>query len=418
MADAKPSPASDRVSKASAQALVRNIAPAVKRFKELLKDDELVENGQFIWAVRYENEFRKFVGGIVKASRGEVRKFWLPAGQSKTPAGRLIRTAGRSRRAGDAAELAFEKDVKATLANKVWQDGSAEANKLVSLLKNAGGAGAAAHAQATQLISQGQRVRPADVTPTLDVPAEAKEATKNFGLVFAEGRLSFRGVLSINQASASGCFDTSRAVARFIVKKKGLRAVPPDPAFSPGQVFDQSKKFVSFQPPLHDLVAFTPTLGNSIGLATKALDQACLLNCPVLSGESLNGPDLAQSDHSILILAWEIHTNPFDHFRFGFWDPDASVSNAIEPGFGLLFFLNQKVAPKQAATGPDIGTPQANGKGAYAASFYQSGRFTTALTENALHTVPGSNGDDVNGQHRYQAIALESIPVKLPQKKK
>ncbi len=381
---------------ATAQSTHVSIPNAIRRFKEIVGDPQLLKNGQFIWGQHYTLEFKKALNAVIIAQPGPVKDFWSKqSGPRVTVGSELIRVARASRKPGDSAAQDFEDRVRKVLDDKSWQDGSLQAQQLTTWLKDAGAGGPKAYRKANAFLSGGRRVLP---------------QTPEFQQCFPAPVLSFRGLLRMFQIAGTSCFDMSRAVCRFVAKQGGIGVAPTRKVNDPGQVFDQQKKIARFLQPLGDLVVYSPGLGAAMKAAQRALDHGHLLSAGVVSGITLGGP-IEQADHFLPILTWERRNNPIPHLAFAFWDPDATVTTALEPGFGLLFFLEGKVASSESASGSNVGTardPKRDSGPAYDANFFQRGRFGTALQEDTV-TCDG-NGADKNKQHRYQITTMEAIP--------
>lgn len=136
-----------------------------------------------------------------------------------------------------------------------------------------------------------------------------------------------------------------------------------------------------------DVVEYSKDLGATITKMKTALDDGFLIHARVLSGVNFGHglhPELqasklattppkeknvfGQAEHSLVIIG-------YDNNMFLFWDPDSTVSSYKgEKGFGSLFF--------------------------------QSGRLTTAETENELFV--NDEGQHNSNKKRYQILSIVS----------
>lgn len=382
---------------ATAQSTRLTIRSAVKRFKQLIDDDELVGDGQFIWLTRYRDQLLDpLTDSLIDASPG-LFALW------KT----RDRDTGRSL-LQDARAAMVQRDSKAldiviatALAAPVTRDGSPTSNAFLPLLTRSGQGGEDAYDEASRLLSQGKRV--------VRTSAEFQQA-------FAQRRLSFRGAVSISKVAQERCFAMTNAVCSYIAKKGGLAKKPVRGVKDPGQVFDQGARagfrlgVTKFQGPIFELVRYGASLEAQVRQATRVLDAGHLLNAQVVPGVKLDNPSIISPEHSLPIIAWERRDDQFPRTVFGFWDPDAAVTNApgLEQGFGLLFFEDGKVARDRVLEGPHVGLAPDGAGDPYSPDFYKNGRLTTALFDVDLGVNDG--GRDRKNLKRYQVTAMGARP--------
>lgn len=428
---------------------------AIEKFKDLIDDEEFVQTGQFIWSLRYRQELQKFAQATAQTDAA-LNRFWNvpPFGKQTSFLADLIATAVHPIKTDD-----FRKLRTTALADASMNTGSPAAVILRGLLQGRDN-GKAVYDRATQLLATGTPIRPARRMAAGPQPGP-RPADPDFAIIFNPTRLTFPGALGATTRAKDRCFDMTNAVCNYIGNRGGLTIKPElhpqgqpvggkpakapalpgrKPAKSPGQLFEGSTRqglpdpgFTRFLTPLRDLIRYEKTLARAIQVATTALDKGHLLNSAVLSGARLDNR-IASPDHFLPIIAWESFEFPMKHVRFVFWDPDAKVTNAIEPGFGRVFFLAGPEAqaefgsnssrgvvfednnPGRKLTDPPRPTPPP--KNPITAAFWKNGRLMTAREDRNLDT--DDNGKDPNNQKRYQITAMTALPgeAALPRRRK
>jgi|GEM_PF-5124248 len=383
---------------AAAQSTRLGVRAAVKRFKSLINDDELVLDGQFIFKVRYLKLVLDTIEPLIDA-HPQLLQLWKDKSQGKSLFDRMSDAMDQ----GDVPRVDTLIKTEALNNTPFMKDGSPQTTTLLPFLTRSGQGGENAYNLASGFLTQGKRVVP---------------GTKEFQQAFAASNLSCRGAARIKELSLTRCFSMTNAVCGYLAKNGGMSTKPIKPVKSPGQVFKQpaTRGFQlglrKFQAPLFDLVEYAPADGllNAVKQATRVLNAGHTLNTQVVPGRTLDNPSIISPEHSLVILAFERRDERFSRLQFGFWDPDATTTNApgLEPGFGLLFFEDGTVAQDRVREGPHVGLAATDGGPAYGPAFYANGRLTTALFDVDLGAVNGSF--DNRGQHRYQVTAMGARP--------
>ena len=434
----------------SAQSTRPTPEQAIEKFKDLIDDEDFVRSGQFIWAVRYRQELQKLAKATAQTDPA-LNRFWNSTISSSSPSflDDLIATAIHP----------IKRDVfrtlrKTALADASMNTGSPATRILRGLLQGRVDNGVATYDRATRLLATGTAVSPVRTIAAGPRPGP-RNADPDFAIIFNPAGLTFPGALSITNRAKDRCFDMTNAVCNYIGNRGGLTIKPElhpqgqpvngkpapapilpktKPAKSPGQLFEGTRTqglpdpgFTRFLSPLRDLIRYGGGLASQVKTATTALDRGHLLNAAVLSGARLDNR-IASPDHFLPIIAWESFDFPMAHVRFVFWDPDAKVTNAIEPGFGRLFFLAAPEAQAEVSSNSGRGRvfednnpgfklgkpplPSPPPKNPYSAAFWKNGRLTTAREDRFLDT--DDSGTDPNNQHRYQITALTALPGEAP----
>jgi hypothetical protein len=206
----------------------------------------------------------------------------------------------------------------------------------------------------------------------------------------------YTGLPSLRKAQAAyllekgKCFQVLRAMARKLLKQRGITGLPGSVILSDGAV---GGAFV------HDMVTGTEARQQTIeyrapaGLATAiarmkaAIDAGGYVHCGVLSGALHEHSAFPQPEHHILVFAYD---RIDDQDAFLFWDPDAGHSNITGTGWGEGF-------------GVLLGT---------------SGRLSTAIDAADLSKIDrdknslnfGNHLDQVT-RHCYQVYYVQTLPM-------
>lgn len=202
--------------------------------------------------------------------------------------------------------------------------------------------------------------------------------------------LSLRTLLQLEAFDKQSCGFAAHKIAERLLKKGGVtaRSDPKAGVFSAdltSSVCMRDRRHAPnpFSPTMRGDILKQSNASSAVALLKKALDAGQLVHARVLSGVGIGTqPDVPfdskppvnvgqpPEEHSLVIIG-------FDGDKFVFSDPDASVSNSPEAGFGFLFFDSS------------------------------SGRLSTAENASDLPVTP--NGRHSRGDKRYQVLTLSTF---------
>lgn len=379
------------------------ISVAVQRFRDLVKDDEFVQRGQFTWYSKFRAELVARYDSLLGAD--PVTEAVLQGVGGTTDAAALREAILESIRAYKPTETASL--IRATVARlegtPTASRGSNHAAIRTMFAGNSGrwGSGVALYDTVEALFCLGKRFRKGDVTAS---DLEDREDAINFRTYFLDPTmLTFSIADSLHNTCAIKCGHVVDHLNLHIDRRtshRGLRGVK-----SPGHVRGISMQIAYQVTPLGgnagDILIYRSKLGGNDDSGTmdgpifavkKNLDNGLLVAAHVLSG--ITGPEL---EHWIALLAYEETSYGC---RFVFWDPDAAVSTreSFGSGFGFLHFVTGAAAPIRGGVA---------GLGAR----FSNGRLSTESTDNGVLCDPATgNHLDLGGgsviQHRYQVGAM------------
>jgi hypothetical protein len=413
---------------------------AIERFKDLIDDEDFVASGQFIWARRYREELRKLATSLAQTDPA-LNAFWNVANPSSVSPGAtqsfLSDILDTTTHPVDVKQ--FTRLKKQALKDPSMTSGIPAAKILRSMLQGRVDNGKATYDRATALLATGTPIRPQRIITGPPRPG-SRPADPDFAVIFNPAALTFNGALSISNRAKDRCFDMTNAVCNYIGNQGGVTQKPKKPSNSPGQLFEGTTRqglpdpgFTRFLSPLRDLIRYDTRLASAVQTAKTALDRGHLLNAAILSGARLDNR-IASPDHFLPMIAWQEFFSPVPHIQFAFWDPDAKVTNAFEPGFGRLFFVAGADAQAEVSNNSSRGVvfednnpgralaqpplPKPPPKNPYTPSFWKNGRLTTALEDARLDVT--DDGTDPFTQHRYQVTSMTTLPGTgaLPKRRK
>jgi hypothetical protein len=217
------------------------------------------------------------------------------------------------------------------------------------------------------------------------------------GPPYLGGTASLRRARAAYDLEKDKCRECTRALARKLLKKRGITSIPANIKISEGQTAGASVQ----GPPrggadIVPLQTIRYTSAAAIqGVAARmraAIDAGALVQCGVLSGASHENSAFPNPEHYVLVFDYD---KVEGKDAFVFWDSDAARSD-IQPSPG----------------GPALWG------GGFGYFISADGRLSTAFDDTDLTAVDADRrspkyGDHTSQprRHRYQVYQLETLPL-------